>query len=217
MTKKQGLLFGAIAVVLIAILLIIFLPQQQPSNILKPTNAQKPIVTVKLSTGDVVTIELYPNMAPETVNNFIELIQKGFYDGTKFHRAVAGFVVQGGASNDVSGQSPGYFIKGEFAQNGFTQNTLKHTRGVLSMARSTGFDTAGSQFFICLADDAGVSSLDGGYAAFGKVISGMEAIDKILKQNIVDEIVKEQNPISVEKMTVDTKGVTYPKVNKINP
>lgn len=134
------------------------------------------IVRIEMENGDVMRAELYPEIAPETVKNFIDLVEKGFYDGTIFHRVIPGFMIQGGDPTGTGTGGPGHSIKGEFSANGF-ENNLKHDRGVLSMARSMQPDSAGSQFFVMVADSP---HLDGQYAAFGKVIEGMEAADKIV-------------------------------------
>ena len=137
--------------------------------------AQNPIVTITMENGDVMKAELYPEIAPVSVNNFISLIQKNYYDGLIFHRVIKGFMIQGGCPNGMGNGGPGYQIKGEFSSNG-VNNDLKHTRGVVSMARAMDPDSAGSQFFI-MHEDA--PHLDGQYAAFGKVVSGMDAVDEI--------------------------------------
>ena len=134
-----------------------------------------PIITITMETGDQITAELYPEIAPNTVNNFISLVQKGFYNGLIFHRVIPGFMIQGGCPEGSGMGNPGYSIKGEFAANGF-ENNLKHTAGVLSMARSAMPDSAGSQFFIMHQD---APHLDGQYAAFGKVTEGLDVLDKI--------------------------------------
>ena len=136
-----------------------------------------PIVTITMENGDVMKAELYPAVAPNTVNNFISLIHKGFYNGLVFHRVISGFMLQGGCPEGIGTGGPGYSIKGEFAQNGFA-NDLKHTPGVLSMARSMAPDSAGSQFFIM---HKAAPHLDGAYAAFGKVIEGMDVVNKIIR------------------------------------
>ena len=136
-----------------------------------------PIVTFTMENGDVMKAELYPEIAPTSVNNFVNLVQKGFYDGLIFHRVIAGFMIQGGDPEGTGMGGPGYSIKGEFASNGF-KNDLKHTRGVLSMARSMRPDSAGSQFFIMVED---APHLDGQYAAFGKVTEGMDVVDSFVK------------------------------------
>ena len=134
-----------------------------------------PVVTITMTNGDVMKAELYPEIAPNTVNNFISLVQKGFYDGLIFHRVISGFMIQGGDPQGTGMGGPGYSIKGEFAMNG-VRNDLKHTRGVLSMARSMMPNSAGSQFFIMHAN---APHLDGQYAAFGKVVEGLDVVDKI--------------------------------------
>ena len=137
--------------------------------------AEKPIVTITMENGDVIKAELYPEIAPQSVNNFISLINKGFYNGLIFHRVINGFMIQGGCPDGNGMGGPGYSIKGEFAINGF-ENNLKHTEGVISMARSMDPDSAGSQFFIMHKTSP---HLDGSYAAFGKIIEGMEVVNKI--------------------------------------
>lgn len=159
-----------------------------------------PVVTVEMETGGKFEIELFPQIAPNTVRNFISLVQKGFYNGVVFHRVETGALVQGGDPEGTGMGGPGYTIRGEFTSNG-VENSLSHTEGVVSMARTMASnDTAGSQFFICLTD---LKSLDGYYASFGKVISGMETVQKIA----VGDVMK--------KVTVDTKGVTYEEPNVI--
>ena len=137
--------------------------------------AQNPIVTIEMDTGKVMKLELYPEIAPNTVNNFISLVKKGFYNGVIFHRVIPGFMIQGGDPSGTGMGGPGYYIRGEFSGNGF-QNNLKHTKGVLSMARAQHPDSAGSQFFI-MHEDA--PHLDGDYAAFGHVVNGMDVVDEI--------------------------------------
>ena len=165
-----------------------------------------PIVTIEMENGDIIKAELYPNVAPNTVNNFISLINHGFYDGVIFHRVIPGFMIQGGDPDGVGTGGPGYSIKGEFARNGF-KNDLKHTAGVLSMARSMLPNSAGSQFFIMHKDSP---HLDGDYAAFGKVIEGMDVVDKIanVRTDYMDKPLEEQK---MKKVTVDTQGVKYPE------
>ena len=165
-----------------------------------------PIVTIEMENGDVIKAELYPEVAPNTVNNFISLINKGFYDGVIFHRVIPGFMIQGGDPQGTGTGGPGYCIRGEFSSNRFL-NELKHTRGVLSMARTMDPNSAGSQFFI-MHEDA--PHLDGEYAAFGKVIEGMEAVDKIAatRTNYND---KPRINQTMKKVTVETFGVDYPE------
>ena len=168
-----------------------------------------PIVTFTMQNGDVIKAELYPEIAPNTVNNFVSLVQKGFYDGLIFHRVIRGFMIQGGDPEGTGMGGPGYRIKGEFTANRF-QNDLKHTKGVISMARSGHPDSAGSQFFI-MVDDA--PHLDGQYASFGKVIEGIEVADQIVSvaTNYSDRPLEEQRMRSV---TVETFGETYPQPKK---
>ena len=164
-----------------------------------------PIVTITMEDGRVMTGELYPEKAPNTVNNFISLANSGFYDGRIFHRVIPGFMIQGGCPQGTGMGGPGYCIKGEFAANGF-QNDLKHSRGVLSMARSQAPNTAGSQFFIMHQDGY---FLDGQYAAFGMVMEGMEEVDRIasVRTNGQDKPFEDQ---TIASITVDTHGEEYP-------
>ena len=166
-----------------------------------------PIVTITMDNGDVIKAELYPDIAPESVNNFVSLINKNFYDGLTFHRIIPGFMIQGGDPDGIGTGGPGYNIKGEFASNGF-ENNLKHTRGVLSMARSMMPNSAGSQFFIMHAD---APHLDGDYAAFGMVTEGIEAVDRIAEvpTNMFSDA--PMHPVVIKTMTVDTFGVDYPE------
>lgn len=166
--------------------------------------AQNPIVTFEMENGDIMKAELYPEIAPNTVNNFISLIQKGFYDGLIFHRVINGFMIQGGDPEGTGMGGPGYGIRGEFAQNGF-ENNLRHTAGVLSMARSMMPDSAGSQFFIMHKD---APHLDGAYAAFGKIIEGMENVDKIA-ETATDYSDRPMEDQRMKKVTVETFGVSY--------
>ena len=172
--------------------------------------AQNPIVTITMATGDVMKAELFPEIAPNTVNNFISLASKGYYDGLTFHRVIAGFMIQGGCPNGNGMGGPGYQIKGEFSQNGF-KNNLKHTPGVLSMARSMMPNSAGSQFFIMHQNSP---HLDGQYAAFGKVIEGLEVVDKIAQVG-TDWSDRPMVPQIIESMTVETFGETYPEPEKM--
>lgn len=168
--------------------------------------AQNPIVTITMEDGSVMKAELYPEIAPESVNNFISLINKKFYDGLTFHRVIYGFMIQGGCPQGTGTGGPGYHIKGEFSQNGF-ENNLKHTPGVLSMARSMFPDSAGSQFFLMHKD---APHLDGAYAAFGKIIEGMEVVNKIAEVD-TDYSDKPVTPQVMKSVTVDTFGVEYPE------
>lgn len=172
--------------------------------------AQNPVVTFTMENGDVIKAELYPEIAPQSVNNFISLINKNFYDGLIFHRVIRGFMIQGGDPEGTGMGGPGYSIKGEFSSNGI-ENNLKHTEGVLSMARSMMKDSAGSQFFIMHKTSP---HLDGDYAAFGKVIEGMENVNKIAECDTDWS----DRPINVQRLktvTVDTFGVDYPEPEKM--
>jgi peptidyl-prolyl cis-trans isomerase B (cyclophilin B) len=171
--------------------------------------AKNPIVTINMADGGVMKAELYPQIAPNTVNNFISLINKGFYDNLTFHRIISGFMIQGGDPDGNGTGGPGYSIHGEFSSNGF-KNDLKHTRGVLSMARSMMPDSAGSQFFIMHADSP---HLDGQYAAFGKLIEGEEELDKIASVQ-VNWSDMPMIPQIIDSMTVDTGDVDYPEPEK---
>jgi peptidyl-prolyl cis-trans isomerase B (cyclophilin B) len=168
--------------------------------------AQNPVVTIQMKNGDKIKVELYPEIAPNTVNNFISLVNKGFYDGLIFHRVINGFMIQGGCPDGTGMGGPGYSIPGEFALNEF-QNDLKHTEGVISMARSQMPDSAGSQFFIMHKTSP---HLDGSYAAFGKVLEGMDVVNKIAESetDYMDRPVLEQ---IMETVTVETFGTDYPE------
>lgn len=172
--------------------------------------ASHPVVTIEMDNGGIIKAELYPEVAPNTVNNFISLIQKGFYNGTIFHRVIPGFMIQGGDPDGTGMGGPGYSIAGEFTANGFTNNLL-HTEGVLSMARSQDMDSGGSQFFIMAA---AYPSLDGSYAAFGKVTEGLDVVQAIvnLPRNSSD---RPDAPPVMTTVTVDTLGVTYPEPEKV--
>lgn len=166
--------------------------------------AQNPIITFEMENGDIMKAELYPQVAPNTVNNFISLVNKGFYDGLIFHRVINGFMIQGGDPEGTGMGGPGYGIKGEFVQNGFA-NDLKHSAGVLSMARSMMPNSAGSQFFIMHKD---APHLDGAYAAFGKIIEGMDVVNKIAEvaTDYSDRPMEDQR---MKTVTVETFGVDY--------
>lgn len=171
---------------------------------------KNPVVTITMGNGKQIKAELYPEVAPNTVNNFISLINQGYYNGVIFHRVIPNFMIQGGDPSGIGTGGPGYSIKGEFTGNGF-KNDLRHTKGVLSMARTMVPDSAGSQFFVMVADSP---HLDGQYAAFGKVIEGMEVADEIVSADcdhrdkpITDQIMKE--------VTIDTFGVEYSEPEKI--
>ena len=169
-----------------------------------------PVVTFEMENGDVIKAELYPETAPNTVNNFIALVSKGFYDGLIFHRVIPGCMIQGGDPKGSGVGGPGYTIKGEFAANRFP-NDLRHARGVLSMARTMAPNSAGSQFFIMHEDSP---HLDGQYAAFGKVVEGIEAVDRICEVR-TDYNDRPRVPQVMKKVTVETFGVEYPEPEKL--
>ena len=169
-----------------------------------------PIVTFEMENGGVIRAELYPDIAPNTVNNFISLVKKGFYDGVIFHRVISGFMLQGGDPKGTGTGGPGYSIRGEFTSNGF-RNDLKHSRGVLSMARTMAPNSAGSQFFI-MHEDA--PHLDGQYAAFGRVTEGLDVVDAIAAVR-TDYNDRPRIPQVIKKVTVDTFGVEYPEPEKV--
>lgn len=202
------------ASLIMALLLIVISGCGRPSNGATPAPVEpegpNPVATIEMEDGQKIVIELYPDVAPNTVNNFISLANKGFYDGTIFHRVIPGFMIQGGDPDGNGTGGPGYSIKGEFNSNGH-KNTLLHTRGVISMARSNALDSAGSQFFIMLAD---AEHLDNAYASFGKVTEGMEVVDAIAAQ----ERDEDDKPLSnqvMKKVTVDTHGLEYPEPVKM--
>ena len=170
-----------------------------------------PIVTIEMENGNKIVAELYPDIAPQSVRNFISLANSGFYNGLIFHRCIYGFMIQGGCPDGTGMGGPGYCIKGEFAANGIT-NDLRHTRGVLSMARAQAMDSAGSQFFIMHKD---APHLDGEYAAFGMVIEGMEEVDRIVSvpRNMMNN--KPKTPQVMKSVRVDTHGVEYPAPEKL--
>lgn len=171
---------------------------------------QNPVVTIEMENGNTIKAELYPDTAPNTVNNFISLIQKGFYDGLIFHRVISGFMIQGGCPDGNGMGGPGYGIKGEFKQNGF-ENNLAHTEGVLSMARSMMPNSAGSQFFIMHKNSP---HLDGSYAAFGKVTEGQETVNQIA-ETAVDYNDRPLEPQVMKKVTVELFGQEYPEPERM--
>lgn len=170
---------------------------------------KNPIVTIEMKNGDVIKVELYPDVAPNTVNNFISLVNKGFYNGLTFHRIIKGFMIQGGDPDGNGTGGPDYTIPGEFSINGF-ENNLSHEPGVISMARSQHPDSAGSQFFIMHKK---ASHLDGSYAAFGKVTEGMEIVDKLAETD-TDWNDMPTTPVVMANVTVDTFGASYPEPTK---
>ena len=173
--------------------------------------AQNPVVTFEMENGGIIKAELYPDVAPNSVNNFISLVKKGFYNGLIFHRCIPGFMIQGGCPNGNGMGGPGYQIRGEFAGNGFEKNDLKHTLGVLSMARAMHPDSAGSQFFI-MVDAA--PHLDGQYAAFGKITENVEAAVAVSRvpRNMMND--KPNQPQTIKSIRVDTLGEDYPEPEK---
>ena len=232
--KKLNLIFGGILIILFVVLIcfLIFnknsgkgdnmmedllgINYEISGNEAKLDNykTENPVVAMKIGGYGSVVVELYPSVAPNTVNNFISLVKKGFYDNNSFHRLVPGFVLQGGDPSGNGTGGPDYSIKGEFSSNGF-KNDLKHEKGIISMARSQDKDSAGSQFFIVLED---ASNLDGEYAAFGKVIDGWDNIKRIVSNERVADPYSGQlvKNLSLDKAIVDLKGKEYPEVNKIN-
>jgi len=213
---KLGLLFLTLVVILAAVGCGTQTPKdtntqstnkdtQTPSNSGTPTSKNNPIVTITMANEEQIKVELYPDVAPNTVKSFISLVKKGFYNGLIFHRVIPAFMIQGGDPNGNGTGGPGYSIKGEFTNNGFTNN-LKHERGVISMGRTQqSKDSAGSQFFIMVGS---VPSLDGDYAAFGKVTSGMDTVDKIVNTPRDKNDKPTQNQV-MKSVTVDTLGVNY--------
>lgn len=207
-----------VAIIALAILIALSLNGNKEVDMAKKIDklniTENPIATIEMNDGGKIVIELYPKITPNTVCNFIELANSGFYDGLIFHRCIENFMIQGGDPEGTGLGGPGYTIKGEFSKNGF-ENNLSHERGVISMARKNiPLDSAGSQFFIMVSDTY-TSSLDGQYAAFGKVIEGMEVVDAIVANKtdandkpLVDQIIK--------SIRVDTKGIEYPEAEKIN-
>lgn len=185
-------------------------PEEGKSQGEKMQVDENPIVTIEMEDGGIIKIELEPNIAPNTVANFVALVEDQFYDGLIFHRVIPGFMIQGGDPDGNGMGGPGYSIAGEFSSNG-VENHLKHERGVISMARSQDPDSAGSQFFIMVED---ASHLDDDYAAFGKVIEGMDIVDQIVnvERDAVDKPLTDQ---VMKKVTIDTMGVTYPEVEKV--
>lgn len=184
-----------------------FLPHSR--NLQKGTYMSNPIITITMQNGSVMKGELYPEIAPNTVNNFISLVKKGYYNGLIFHRVIPGFMIQGGCPDGTGMGGPGYSIKGEFTQNGF-KNDLKHTKGVLSMARTMAPNSAGSQFFIMHQTSP---HLDGAYAAFGKITEGLDVIDAIagVRTDFRDRPLEDQ---VIKSMKIDTLGVDYPEPEK---
>ena len=213
---KKGVIFIGISTMLIALAgctnkNISSQDTDEENETTVESTGELPVATIKVKDFGTIKAELYPDKAPNTVNNFISLSNSGFYDGLIFHRVIKGFMNQCGDPNGIGTGGPGYSIKGEFSNNGYTKNDLKHTAGVLSMARANDPDSAGSQFFI-MAEEA--SYLDGDYAAFGKVIEGMDVVEAInsVETNSNDKPLKD---VVIESITVDTKGINYKEPEKI--
>lgn len=173
--------------------------------------AENPVVTIEMENGGVITAELYPDIAPQSVRNFVSLANQGFYDGKIFHRVIKDFMIQGGCPKGTGTGGPGYCIKGEFKANG-VDNDLSHVRGVLSMARASDPNSAGSQFFIVHGDS---EFLDGNYAAFGKVLEGMDVVDAVATCRTNPSNDKPMKPQRMKSVKVDTKGVDYPEPEKL--
>lgn len=213
---KKGVILVGISAMLIGLIGCSNNKASSPNNdeaneVSVESKDELPIATIEIKGFGTIKAELYPDKAPNTVNNFISLSNSGFYDGLIFHRVIKGFMNQGGDPDGIGTGGPGYSIKGEFSSNGYTKNDLKHTAGVLSMARASNPDSAGSQFFI-MAEDA--SYLDGDYAAFGKVIEGMDVVEAINSVE-TDGNDKPLKDVVIESITVDTKGVDYKEPEKV--
>lgn len=228
--KMYMIMFGIIAVILVILVVTVVLNKNKTTKVVEEMlninyeiegnemnldqyQTENPVVAMYIEGYGSVVIELYPNVAPNTVNNFISLVKSGFYDNNTFHRLVTGFVLQGGDPTGTGSGGPGYHIKGEFSANGYTNN-LKHTEGVVSMARSSEYDSAGSQFFIMLGE---ATHLDGSYAAFGKVIDGMDTIRLIAKTERVSNSStgKLATNLTIKKAVFDLKGKEYKEVEKV--
>ena len=226
--KNKALIIGGILLVIILLIVTMVIPTKDKKNKEKllginydvkgntaslKYDTKNPVVAMYIEDYGSVVMELYPNVAPNTVSNFISLVRSGFYDNNSFHRLVPGFVLQGGDPDGVGTGGPGYTIKGEFTSNGF-ENNLSHEKWVVSMARGSNPDSAGSQFFICI-DDA--KNLDGEYAAFGKVIDGFDNIERIVdNETVADSSTGKLNGnLVIKKSLIDLKGMEYPEVEKI--
>lgn len=209
--ENRKIIIAVILLLVVAIIIIGRVRNINQENIETPVTARNPEITITMGDESQIKLELYPENAPNTVNNFIALAQKGYYDQLIFHRVIKGFMIQGGDPTGTGTGGPGYLIKGEFRENGYA-NELKHSRGVISMARSNHPDSAGSQFFIVHQD---ATHLDGKYAAFGKVIAGIEVVDRIanVKTDFRDKPMEEQ---MIKQVTVETFGQKYPEPEKIN-
>lgn len=227
--KKSNIIKTIFAVVIVlAILIFSSLVKEKPYTIntlninyeiegnemnLEQYKTTNPVVAMEIENYGSIVIELYPEIAENTVNNFISLVKNGFYDNNTFHRLIPGFVLQGGDPDGQGTGGPGYHIKGEFSANGY-ENNLKHTEGIVSMARSNSYDSAGSQFFIMLGT---AEHLDGNYAAFGKIIDGWDNIKYIVSREVIADTQsgKLQNNLTIKKAVVDIKGKPYKEVEKV--
>lgn len=212
MSRTRTGLIGLVIVILVAMMVSGCSKSADSKKDESAATGKNPIVTLEMESGTKIEIELYPDIAPNTVTNFVNLVSKGFYDGLIFHRVIPGFMIQGGDPDGTGMGGPGYSIKGEFSSNGF-DNDLAHVKGVISMARSQASDSAGSQFFIMTGTSP---NLDGDYAAFGKVVKGIEGVETI--ENV--ETGAQDRPLEdqvIKKMTVETFGVEYGEPKKITP
>ena len=227
---KKNIIFISVAVLIVVILIVLstfggkeIKAEENMLNIEYPESGnemalnydtENPVVAMHIENYGSIVMELYPNVATNTVNNFISLVKSGFYDNNTFHRLVKGFVLQGGDPTGEGSGGPGYSIKGEFSENGY-ENNLSHTKGIVSMARATANDTAGSQFFICLED---ATSLDGKYAAFGKIIDGWDNIERIAKTETISDQAsgKLVRNLKLKKAVIDLKGKEYEEVEKVD-
>ena len=219
MRRKINLVLGLVSVLVMTSLVLVGCSKDdgntkdgKQTEQAEYTNENNPVVTIEMENGEKIEAELYPQLAPNTVNNFISLIEKGYYDGLNFHRVIPGFMVQGGDPRGDGSGGPGYGIKGEFKSNN-VENDLVHSRGVLSMARTGDPDSAGSQFFIMTKDSP---HLDGEYAGFGKFIGGMDVIDQVVNSERDPSNDKPLEPQTMKKVTVDLKGKTYDEPEIMN-
>lgn len=227
---KKNIIFISIAILIIVILAVLstlggkeIKVEENMLNIEYPEtgnemtlnyDTENPVVAMYIENYGSIVMELYPDIAKNTVNNFISLVKSGFYDNNTFHRLMRGFVLQGGDPTGEGSGGPGYSIKGEFSENGY-ENNLSHTKGIVSMARATANDTAGSQFFICLED---AKSLDGKYAAFGKIIDGWDNVERIAKTETISDQTsgKLVKNLKIKKAVIDLKGKEYEEVEKVD-
>lgn len=227
---KKNIIFISVAILIIVVLAVLstlggkeIKVEENMLNIEYPEtgnemtlnyDTENPVVAMYIENYGSIVMELYPDIAKNTVNNFISLVKSGFYDNNTFHRLMRGFVLQGGDPTGEGSGGPGYSIKGEFSENGY-ENNLSHTKGIVSMARATANDTAGSQFFICLED---AKSLDGKYAAFGKIIDGWDNVERIAKTETISDQTsgKLVKNLKIKKAVIDLKGKEYEEVEKVD-